>query len=127
MNATLVFRILFLIVSLLLGAAVVEAEDLGSLKARMEQRQGSVDQLKDRKLLGENNRGYLEARGSLTPSDEQIMSEENADRRAVYAAIASQTGTSIDDVGRARAQKIAISSKRGVWVQSPDGNWAEKG
>ena len=127
MKSTLVFRILFLFASLMLGAAIVHAEDLGAIKARMEQRQSAVDALKDRKLFGENNRGYLEARASLTPSDEKIMSDENADRAAVYAAIAAQTGSTSDQVGRLRATKIAASSKRGVWVQSPDGNWAEKG
>jgi uncharacterized protein YdbL (DUF1318 family) len=126
MKPAFLFRLVFLGVALLLGAAVAQAEDLGALKARMEQRQGSVDALKDRKLVGENNRGYLEPRASLTPSDEKIMSDENEDRRQVYGAIAAKTGASADEVGRARAQKIAISSKRGVWVQSPDGSWSEK-
>ena len=126
MKPTLLFRLLFLSVSLLLGAAVVRAEDLGAVKARMEQRQGAVDSLKDRKIVGENNRGYLEARTSITPGDEKVMSDENSDRAAVYAAIAAQTGATTDQVGRLRAQKIALSSKRGVWIQAPDGSWSEK-
>ena len=126
MRVTSLFRILFLVVSLALGMAVVHAEDIGAVKARMSQRLGSVDSLKERKLVGENNRGYLEARGSLTPSEEQVVSSENADRREVYGAIAASTGASMEQVGRQRAQMIASSSKRGVWVQSPDGQWAQK-
>lgn len=126
MKSTLVFRILFVAVSLMLGGAVVQAEDLAAIKARMEQRQSAVDSLKDRKLVGENNRGFLEARANLEPADEKTVSDENADRRQVYAVIAAQTGSTAEEVGRTRAQRIAIASKRGVWIQSPDGRWAEK-
>ena len=55
-----------------------------------------------------------------------MVSDENADRAEVYAAIAAQTGSTTDEVGRLRASKIAAVSKRGVWVQSPDGNWRQK-
>lgn len=127
MNSSHWFRLFFVLVSLGLGAAIVHAEGLNAVKARMEQRQSTVDVLKDRGLLGENNRGLLEPRGSLTPADEKVMSDENADRTQVYAAIAAQYGSSAEQVGRTRAQKIAISSKRGVWIQSQDGAWSQKG
>lgn len=126
MKVTSFFRILFVVLSLGLGTAVVHAADIGAVKARMAERLSSVDSLKERKLVGENNRGFLEARGSLTPSEEQVVSSENADRREVYGAIAASTGASIDQVGRQRAQMIASSSKRGVWVQAPNGEWAQK-
>ena len=126
MKPTLLFRIAFLATGLLVGPAVLQAENLTAIKARMEQRQSSVDALKDAKIVGETNRGYLEPRASVTPPDEKTMSDENADRASVYSAIAAQTGASIDQVGKVRAQKIAASSKRGVWIQAPDGTWAEK-
>lgn len=126
MKSTLLFRILFLLVSLGLGAAVVHAEDLGAIKARMEQRVGAIDALKDRKVVGEDNRGFLDPRGSLTSSEQKVVSDENADRRAVYAAIAAQTGASASDVGRRRAEQIASASKPGVWIQAPDGSWRQK-
>jgi uncharacterized protein len=126
MNPAHLLRLLFVIASLVLGAAVVHAEDLGAVKARMEQRVGSIDALKDRGAVGENNRGLLEARGNLAGPEQSLVSDENADRRTVYAAIATQTKTSADEVGKARAQKIASNSKHGVWVQGADGNWAQK-
>jgi uncharacterized protein YdbL (DUF1318 family) len=126
MKTSLWFRILFLAAALILGVAVSQAEDLGAVKARMDQRQSTVDALKERKLVGENNRGYLEARASLKPEEEKIVSDENADRATVYAAIAAQTGSTSDQVGRLRATKIAASSRGGVWVQSPQGDWAVK-
>ena len=120
-------RIISVAASLGLGTAVVAAEDPGAVKARMEQRQGAVDALKDRGVAGENNRGFLEARGAASADDQKIISDENSDRRSAYAFIASQTGADVDSVGRRRAQQIAIASKRGVWIQDPSGEWRQKG
>lgn len=126
MKSVILFRMIFLLVAAGLGAAVVHAEDLNAVKARMERRQPAVDALRDRQLAGENNRGYLEARGSVSGTDQQTISEENADRRVVYQGLAAQTKTDAETIGRKRAQTIASLSKRGVWVQSPRGEWAQK-
>lgn len=126
MKSAFLFRILFLLAAAGIGTAVVRAEDLNAVKARMEQRQGTIDALKDRQVAGETNRGYLEARGAVTPSDEKLLSDENSDRRAVYAALAAQTKTDPDTVGRQRAQQLAMRSKRGVWIQAPNGEWSQK-
>lgn len=120
-------RFALLALALVLGTAVVSAQDLNAIRARMEQRVGAVDALKDRGLAGETNRGYLEARGSASAADQQVISAENSDRGAVYAAIAAQTGTDAETVGRARAQRIAANSKAGVWIQDANGNWKQKG
>lgn len=127
MKSKLLLRIFFLVVSLVVGLSVAQAADLGAVKARMAQRVATIDALKERQVVGENNRGYLEARGSLKPEEQKVVSDENEDRGTVYAAIAAQTGTSSDQVGRARAEKIASASRHGVWVQAPDGSWAQKG
>lgn len=126
MKATSLFRILFVTLSLVMAPAAMLAQDPGEVKARMAQRQPAVDALKDSGVAGENNRGYLEARGNPSAEHEKIISDENADRRAAYAYIAAQTGSDINTVGRTRAQKIAINSKRGVWIQDPNGEWRQK-
>lgn len=127
MNSSFLFRILFLVTAATFGAAVVHAEDLNVVKARMEQRQTTIDGLKDRHVVGESNRGFLEARGALSGQEEGLLVEENSDRRTVYEALAAQTKSTADQVGRARAQQIALRSKRGVWVQDPGGEWRQKG
>lgn len=127
MKALTLFRIIAVAASLGLGTAVVAAEDPGAVKARMEQRQGAIDALKDRGVAGESNRGFLELRGTANAEEQKMISDENADRRSAYAFIASQTGTDADSVGRRRAQQIAIASKRGVWIQDPSGEWRQKG
>ena len=126
MKAFTLFRIVAVAASLGLSSAVVAGEDPGAVRARMEQRQGSVDGLKDRGVAGENNRGFLEPRGAAGGEDQRIISEENSDRRSAYAFIASQTGSDPDSVGRRRAQQIAMASKRGVWIQDPSGEWRQK-
>lgn len=62
---------------------------------------------KKKGVAGENKCGYLEARGSLSAGDQQVIQAEIADRRQVYAAIASETGSSADEVGRNRAAQLA--------------------
>jgi hypothetical protein len=120
------FRIVLVLACLALGATAARAEDVNSIKARMEQRLGAVLGLKDRGVAGENNRGFLEMRGGGSGSDQQVISEENSDRRAVYADIASKTGASADAVGRQRAQQLASIAKRGHWIQDANGEWRQK-
>lgn len=126
MKLAVFLRTSFLALGLLAGTAVVNAQDLNAVRARMEQRLSAIDALKERQLVGENNRGYLEPRASLTPADDKVLSDENSDRGAVYAALAAQTGSNSDLVGRQRAKAIAASSRRGVWIQAPDGSWFQK-
>ena len=126
MKALTWLRVVVLAAAFAGATASLPAQDAGAVKARMEQRQGAVDALKDRGIAGENNRGYLEVRGAASAADQKTISDENADRREAYAYIAAQTGSDADAVGRRRAQQIAIASKRGVWVQDPSGEWRQK-
>ena len=121
-------RSLFAFVALLavVVATNLRAADLGAVKQRMAQRLSAVDALRDRGAVGENNRGFLEARGALSGAESQTVADENSDRSAVYAALAQQTGSSADLVGRARAKQIAQGSKPGVWLQNEKGDWYKK-
>lgn len=122
---TLFFRLL-LIVGLFSGTAVVSrAEDLGAVKARMSQRLSKLDQFKGQGAIGENNRGLVELRDA-SPAAGDVVAGENRDREIVYAAIAQQTGTAAETVGRARAKQIAAGSAAGVWLQRDNGDWYKK-
>ena len=112
----------------LLSAGVVAAraaEDLGAVKARLAQRLGSLDQLKSSGAIGETNRGLVDLRAA-SPTAGDLVAAENRDRGLVYAAIAQQTGSTVDTVGRARAKQIAVASAPGVWVQRESGEWYQK-
>jgi hypothetical protein len=101
------------------------AEDLGAVKARLEQRLRSLDQLKSSGAIGETNRGLVDLRAA-SPTAGDLVAAENRDRGLVYAAIAQQTGSTVDTVGRARAKQIAVASAPGVWVQRESGEWYQK-
>lgn len=102
------------------------AEDLGVVKQRMAQRLAAVDALKEHGAVGENNRGFLEARGALSGQEGGVVAAENSDREAVYAAVAQRTGHTPEQVGHARARRIAEVSKPGVWLQDERGRWYRK-
>ncbi len=118
---------LCLLVGLLSGgvASSQAAEDLGAVKARLAQRLGSLDQLKSSGAIGETNRGLVDLRAA-SPTAGDLVAAENRDRGMVYAAIAQQTGSTVDTVGRARAKQIAAASAPGVWVQRESGEWYQK-
>jgi len=103
--------------------APLRAEDLGAVKARMDQRLSQVDALKGQGAIGENNRGFLEVRSGDAGA---VVAAENKDREVVYAALAKQTGSSAEQVGHARAKQIAQRSRAGEWVQDESGQWKKK-
>ena len=119
-------RLLFALI--IAGAAPLmsAAENLNAVKARIEQRLGAVNALKDKGVVGESNRGFLEARGAASADDQGVISQENADRRTVYADIAAKTGASADAVGRQRAQQLAGLARPGHWIQDSGGAWKTK-
>jgi hypothetical protein len=121
-------RSLFALAALLatVVATNLRAADLGAVKQRMAQRLPAIDALRDRGAAGENNRGFLEARGTLSAAENKTVADENSDRSAVYTALAQQTGSTADLVGRARAKQIAQGSKGGVWLQRESGEWYKK-
>ena len=127
MKSSPFFRTTLLLVALVFGATALRAaENLGAVKARMEQRIAPLNDLKARGVIGENNQGYLEPRGAASPADQQMVSAENADRRTVYTDIAAKTGATPDAVGRHRAQQIAGIAQPGHWIQDPNGTWRQK-
>ncbi|MFM8338065.1 MAG: YdbL family protein [Opitutaceae bacterium] len=127
MKISVLLRLGFLITSLLAGTVATRAaEDLGAVRSRMEKRIGSINALKDRGAVGENNRGLLEGRGALGGADQQVVNDENSDRRKVYAALAAQTGAGADEVGRKRAAQLADLARPGHWVQTAGGEWRRK-
>jgi uncharacterized protein YdbL (DUF1318 family) len=118
---------LLLSVALLLGLATVaaHAQDLGAVKSRMAHRLAKLDELKAKGVLGENNLGFVELRGSDAAAGD-LMAAENKDRGEVYGALAKQTGASAEQVGRKRAKQLAEISPAGTWLQHEDGSWHRK-
>ena len=119
-------RLLTLLAALGLFATAAFAETAGEIRARMTQRLSAVDALKSREVIGENNRGFVEVRGTGPAEATKLVAEENHDRESVYGLIAREAGAAPDAVGRARARQIAANSRPGVWVQDESGRWLKK-
>ncbi len=96
-----------------------------SIKDRMLERIPAINALKDKGIIGENNRGYLEYRSADKP-EQQLVNDENSDRQAVYQSIAQQQKVDAVLVGQRRAKQIADIGQKGHWFQKPDGTWYKK-
>jgi uncharacterized protein len=119
--------LLFVLFSALLGQpAMFAQEDQAAITERIKSRVAQVDQLKLALLVGENNKGFLEQKGPLSPEQTQLMNAENSDRRALYNIIATRNGVTVAVVGAQRGEQIRNNSAAGVWLQAADGTWYKK-
>lgn len=96
---------------------------------RMQDRNGDVAAMKGTGCLGENNRGYLELRDcdGLKDADarnkaQQLMAEENKDRKALYNEIArsnKDSNVTVSAVEAVYAQKRLVRGRSGEAYQLP--------
>ena len=116
--------VIFLFVGLLVTpvSAFAGADEL---KERFKDRLPVIKELKDKGVVGENNKGYLEFVGGKQERPD-VVSAENNDRRIVYTAIAKKQGTTADVVGTRRALQIAEIASPGEMLQKADGTWYRK-
>ncbi len=116
---------LFILFCLCLPA--LQANNAETIKQNMIKRLPRIQELKKDGLIGENQQGYLEAvQSSLPAADKEVIEAENADRKAVYEAIARQQGTTAELVGKLRAKKIFEQAKSGEFLKQEDGTWKKK-
>ena len=119
-----VFSLLSVLISVLFAVSFASAAADG-LKESMAARLPEIMALKDKGVIGEDNQGYLQFVGAAREKDD-LMQAENNDRRQVYQAIAKQQGTTVDLVGRRRAQQIMGIAQSGHWLQDANGRWYKK-
>jgi len=96
-----------------------------SIKKRMIERLPTIRALKEKGLVGENNKGYLEFVSSKQENAD-VVEAENKDRKKVYDAIAKQQGTTAGLVGKHRAIQLAKKAKPGEWLQDANSKWYKK-
>ena len=96
-----------------------------SIKKRMIERLPTIRALKEKGLVGENNKGYLEFVSSKQENAD-VVEAENKDRKKVYGAIAKQQGTTVELVGKHRAIQLAKKAKLGELLQDANGKWYKK-
>ena len=101
------------------------------VKSALEARKGRFSALKALKaqgLVGENNRGYVEAIGGGADV-KAAVSAENADRKAVYLAIVEQNQlgegvlSTVEGVFAGVQRDKAVAGEK---IQEPSGAWVTK-
>tara|TARA_R110002096_G_scaffold4493_3_gene20768 strand:+ start:18131 stop:18502 length:372 start_codon:yes stop_codon:yes gene_type:complete len=113
---------LFVIFALFAGMDA-SADDL---RDRFKKRLPQIVAMKKALVVGENNQGYLEARGNLDGAQKGLVKDENNDRKALYRSIASKAGVDEKTVAVRRAADIRKKAEGGIWVQKPDGDWERR-
>ncbi len=121
-RTTIIPFILLFLTTFFLSVSIVQS---ASIKERMAARIPTINELKNKGVIGENNKGFLEFREKKQPQ-KNIVNAENGDRKKVYQAIGKKQGASAALVGQRRAKAIAAKSKAGHWLQKPDGGWYKK-
>lgn len=97
----------------------------GELQDRMKERLPAIVALKTKGVIGENYQGYLEFVGQNREGKE-IVAAENADRKALYTAVAQKTGASVEQVGQRAALKWKQNLGKGEYFKNEDGTWIQK-
>lgn len=95
------------------------------IKERMKERLPVIAELKKQGVVGENNRGYLEFVGN-PKSQENLVAQENQDRKTIYSQIAAQQNTDLVVVEKNRALQLAERAAIGTYIQKFDGTWIIK-
>ena len=129
----------------LLGVSVVEAQSvpepevtnpairkiIDSRAARL----GEVNRFKGQGVIGENNKGLLEARNLESITDlraraevQKVVRDENADREQLYKEIAAVKNIDLSQLDKIRAtyaETLRANARPGDWIQLPDGAWKQ--
>ena len=122
-------KFLCLMIPFLLGVLLgtpVWAGPVEDASQRIKERLPQIDEMKSAGDVGEAINGFLVVKGELGARLQALVEAENADRRVLYAEVASRTGQTVEEVGQQRAIQIATRAKTGVWLQRPNGEWYRK-
>ena len=82
-RTTIIPFILLFLTTFFLSVSIVQS---ASIKERMAARIPTINELKNKGVIGENNKGFLEFRGKKQPQKD-VVNAENGDRKKIYQAI----------------------------------------
>ena len=98
-----------------------------------------IDEFKRKGLVGENNRGFLEARPSpeldanpeLAKLVTRLVAEDNQDRQTIMGRV-MEVNEELQKAGKEEVYAVFAkmnreSAEHDTWIQQPDGTWVKKG
>lgn len=117
--------VLFAILMVLVPLVSVQTGFANEIKERMKQRLPVIVEMKLQGVIGENADGFLEF-VTDNPVNQDVVADENRDRKAVYSAISAQQGVDVQTVGRRRALQIVGQAQKGEYLKNEAGVWYKK-
>ena len=97
-------------------------------RTRMEE----IQNLKNNRIVGEDQKGYLALRDVPPAWKEheayikEVIAAENNDRQLMYSTRVRDEKKTLGEVEALFAEQWRDKSFRGEWVQTPDGQWQQK-
>jgi uncharacterized protein YdbL (DUF1318 family) len=86
-----------------------------------------IEAAKDQGVVGERIDGYLGiVSGGADPALVRLVQDTNNKRRAAYGSLASQTGTTPEEVARVTGEKLIAGAAPGEYVMGDNGSWTQK-
>jgi uncharacterized protein YdbL (DUF1318 family) len=86
----------------------------------------SLDEARDKGMLGENASGYVEMTPRGDASAQVVMDEVNSKRKAKYQSIANQQKTGIKNIEKIAGEKITGKLTSGQFYKDASGKWNKK-
>jgi len=112
----------------LFGGAPASAADKAELRQRAEKRYPELRKFKAGGIVGETSEGFVEIVDGkdAPPEARKLVDEENADRRQLYAILATESSTTPDRVAAQAARRNFERADAGEYLKE-NGKWRQKG
>jgi uncharacterized protein len=120
------FHVLAGLAVIFLLSATSFAATLEELQERFKQRYPRLVELKEAGTIGETWQGYVEFVDKTDPGAQDIVQQENSDRRELYRILAEREKTTPDVVAQRNAQRNFQQARSGEYLKHRDG-WKQKG
>lgn len=101
-------------------------ENVQAAIERRKDRRDEIGTLESQGVLGENSKGLLELRKAGDRRAEDLVREENADRRIIYAHVAQKNDVPVEETARVFSKRIQADAPAGTPLEGADGRWVTK-
>jgi uncharacterized protein YdbL (DUF1318 family) len=111
--------------------AQAQSPEVAAAIERRKDRRSVIDEYASRGYIGENRGALIEVIGKDIPSDllgnvKSAVSQENSDRKIIYAAIAEKNGAAISETAKVFFDDDYKRAPAGYWFEDSNGAWQQK-
>jgi uncharacterized protein YdbL (DUF1318 family) len=86
----------------------------------------TLDEARNKGMLGENASGYVEMTPRGDASAQAVMDDINSKRKAKYQAIANEQNTALKNIEKIAGEKITSKLPAGQFYKDASGKWNKK-